>query len=103
MSIHIDIIANRKYKPTILLRKAWHEGKNACSAILANLSRCTEYLVEALRTLLKGMLSFKTILMISESAESRKQEFKSLKINPRKYVVSKLKSPFFQMQGLLTF
>ena len=88
MSIHINIIANRKCRPTILLRKAWHKGKNAYRAILANLSRCPEYHLEALRTLLKGVLSFKTILMISESAEPRKREFKSLKINPRKYVAS---------------
>ena len=69
--------SHKKYRPAILLRKAWHEGKNACRAILADLSGCLEYLVEALRTLLKGVLSSKTILMISESAESRKRENKS--------------------------
>ena len=59
--------------------------------ILANnLSRCLEHHVEALRTLLKGVLPFKTIIVISESAESRKREFKSQKINPRKYVTSNI-------------
>ena len=56
--------------------------------ILANLSRCLEHHVEALRTLLKGVLPFKTIIVISESDESRKRAFKSLKIYPRKYVAS---------------
>ena len=38
MSIHIDIIANRKYRPTILLRKARREDKNYYRDILANLT-----------------------------------------------------------------
>lgn len=55
---------NRKYRPTILIRKAWREYKNAYRDILANLSRNLEHYVEALRNLLKGVLPFKTIIII---------------------------------------
>lgn len=27
MSLHIEKIPNKKYRPTILFRKAWREGK----------------------------------------------------------------------------
>lgn len=55
MSIHSDIIPNRKYKPTILFRKAWRESKKVRRDTLANLTKWPEHLVEALGASLKGM------------------------------------------------
>ena len=58
MSIHIDVIPNRTYKPTILLRKAWREGKKVRRDTLTNLTHWPEHLVEALRASLKGGVVF---------------------------------------------
>ena len=59
MSIHINIIIpNRTYKPTILLRKAWQEGKKVHRDTLANLTKWLKHLVEALRASLKGGVVF---------------------------------------------
>lgn len=58
MSIHINIIPNRTYKPTIVLRKAWKEGKKARRDTLANLTKWLKHLVEALRVSIKGGVVF---------------------------------------------
>ena len=58
MSIHIDIIHNRAYKPTIVLRNAWKEGKKARRYTLANLTKWLKHLVEVLRASPKGGVVF---------------------------------------------
>ena len=54
MSYHIEKIPNRKYRPTILLRKAWREGKKIKKKKIANLTHMPEPFIQALQAMLKG-------------------------------------------------
>lgn len=52
--MYIEVVPNRKSKPTILLREGRREGKRVIKTTLANLSKWPEHVVEGLRSLLKG-------------------------------------------------
>ena len=54
VSMHIDIVPNRRSKPAILLREAWREGKRIRKRTVANLSALPMDQVELLRRVLKG-------------------------------------------------
>ena len=54
MSIHVEIIPNHGRKPSILLRRAWREGKRIRKERLANLTRTPPFIVDGIRAMLKG-------------------------------------------------
>ncbi|MFP4459782.1 MAG: hypothetical protein ACLFSQ_09370 [Candidatus Zixiibacteriota bacterium] len=54
MSMHIDIIPNRGYKETKLLRQSYRDGDNYKKRTLANVSELTMDQVFAMRKILKG-------------------------------------------------
>ena len=54
MSIHVEIIPNHGRKPSILLRRAWREGKRIRKEQLANLTRTPAFIVDGIRAMLKG-------------------------------------------------
>ncbi len=54
MSIHVEIISNHGRKPSILLRRAWREGKRIRKEQLANLTRTPAFIVDGIRAMLKG-------------------------------------------------
>ena len=54
MSIHVEIIPNHGRKPSILLRRAWREGKRIRKEKLANLTRTPPFIVDGIRAMLKG-------------------------------------------------
>ena len=61
MSLHVDIIPNRKSRPTILLREAWREGDRIIKKTIANLTHMPPYLVDGIRAMLKGGVVYKDI------------------------------------------
>lgn len=54
MGMQIDIIPNRQYPPTILLRRSYRDGKKVCKETLANLTGLSMAQVESMRMILKG-------------------------------------------------
>ncbi len=54
MSIHVEIIPNHGRKPSILLRRAWREGRRIRKEQLANLTRTPAFIVDGIRAMLKG-------------------------------------------------
>ncbi len=58
MSYHVEAIPNRGRQPTILLRKAWREGKRIRRKILANLTHLPPGLIEGIRRVVKGGVAF---------------------------------------------
>ena len=58
MSYHVEAIPNRNRRPTILLRKAWREGKRIRKKMLANLTRLPPGMVEGIRRVVKGGVAF---------------------------------------------
>ena len=54
MSIHVEIIPNHGRKPSILLRRAWREGKKIKKVQFANLTRTPAFIVDGIRAMLKG-------------------------------------------------
>ncbi|HVN72509.1 MAG TPA: hypothetical protein VMU10_10865 [Desulfomonilia bacterium] len=51
--MYVEIVPNRKARPTVLLRIAWREGKKVRKKTLANLTDWPEEKIQALRDLLK--------------------------------------------------
>ena len=60
MSLHVDIIPNRKSRPTILLREARREGKKIRKKTLCNLTHVPSIIVDGIRAMLKGGVVYKT-------------------------------------------
>jgi hypothetical protein len=58
VSYHIEAIPNRGRRPTILLRKAWREGKRIRRQTLANLTHLPPGMVEGIRRVIKGGIAF---------------------------------------------
>ena len=58
MSYHVESIPNRNRRPTILLRKAWREGKRIRKKTLANLTSLPPGMVEGIRRVIKGGVVF---------------------------------------------
>ncbi len=58
MSYHVEAIPNRNRRPTILLRKAWREGKRIRKKTLANLTCLPPGMVEGIRRVVKGGVAF---------------------------------------------
>ena len=58
MSYHVEAIPNRNSRPTILLRKAWREGKRIRKKTLANLTSLPPGMVEGIRRVVKGGIAF---------------------------------------------
>ena len=54
MSYHVDIIPNRKSRPTILLREAWREGNRIRKKTLCNLTHLPSPIIDGIRSMLKG-------------------------------------------------
>ena len=54
MSYHVELIPNRKSRPTILLREAWREGKRVRKKTLSNLTHLPPSIVDGIRAMLKG-------------------------------------------------
>ena len=54
MSYHVDIIPNRKSRPTALLRQAWREGNRIRKKTLSNLTHLPPQIVDGIRAMLKG-------------------------------------------------
>jgi len=52
--MYIEVVPNRKSKPTILLREGRREGRRVVKTTLANLTKWPNHVVEGLRVLLKG-------------------------------------------------
>ena len=59
MSLHVDIIPNRKSRPTILLREARREGKRIRKKTLCNLTHVPSIIVDGIRAMLKGAVVYK--------------------------------------------
>ena len=59
MSLHVDIIPNRKSRPTILLREARREGKRIRKKTLCNLTHVPSIIVDGIRAMLKGGVVYK--------------------------------------------
>ena len=57
----VDIILNRKSRPTILLREAWREGKCVREKTITNLTDMPLYMVDAISTMTKGGVVYKDI------------------------------------------
>ena len=58
MAIYIESIPNRNSPPAILLRYAKRNGKRIERKTLANLSKTPAFIVDAIRILLKGGITF---------------------------------------------
>ena len=58
MSYHVEAIPDRNRRPTILLRKAWREGKRIRKKTLANLTSLPPGMVEGIRRVVKGGVAF---------------------------------------------
>ena len=58
VSYHVETIPNRGRRPTILLRKAWREGKRIRKQTLANLTHLPPGMVEGIRRVIKGGVAF---------------------------------------------
>ena len=54
MSYHVDVIPNRKSPPCILFRQAWREGKKIRRRTISNLTGMPAYIVDGIKTMLKG-------------------------------------------------
>jgi len=54
VAMHIDIVPNRKSKPTYLLRESYRIGKKVRKRTLANLSHLSIEKIEAIRLVLRG-------------------------------------------------
>ncbi len=54
MSHYIEVVPNRKYRPTKLLRKAWRGGKKVKRTIIANLSYFHLSVIEGFKAAIKG-------------------------------------------------
>ena len=52
--MYIEVVPNRKSRPTILLREGWREGKKVRKRTLANLTEWPDTQLEALRRVLKN-------------------------------------------------
>jgi transposase len=52
--MHIDMVPNRKARPTVLLRESFRQGKKVRKRTLANLSSLSVAQVQALRQILRG-------------------------------------------------
>ena len=61
MSLHVDIIPNRKSRPTILLREARREGKKIRKKTLCNLTHVPSIIVDGIRAMLKGGVVYKDV------------------------------------------
>ena len=61
MSYHVDVIPNRKSRPTILLREAWREGKSIKKKTLCNLTHLPPVIVDGIRNMLKGGVVYKSV------------------------------------------
>ena len=61
MSLHVDIIPNRKSRPTILLREAWREGNRIRKKTLCNLTHLPPHIVDGIRAMLKGGVVYKDV------------------------------------------
>ena len=58
MSYHVEAIPNRGRRPTILLRKAWREGKRIRRKTPANLTHLPPGLIEGIRRVVKRGVAF---------------------------------------------
>ena len=54
VDMHINIIPNRGYSPTVLLRESYREGSKVCKRTLANLSALSTAQVQTIRATLRG-------------------------------------------------
>ena len=54
MSHYIEVVPNRKYRPTKLLRKAWRGGKKVKRITIANLSDFHPSVIEGFKAAIKG-------------------------------------------------
>src|SRR5881409_2400712 len=54
VSMHIDIVPNRKSAPAVLLRESYREGRKVKKRTLANLGRLPPAVIDGLRVLLRG-------------------------------------------------
>ena len=61
MSYHVDIIPNRKSRPTVLLRQAWREGNRIRKKTLSNLTHLPPQIVDGIRAMLKGGVVYKDV------------------------------------------
>jgi hypothetical protein len=52
--MYIDIIPNRKSRPTVLIREAWRDGKRIRKRTVANITSWPEEKINALKLLLRG-------------------------------------------------
>ena len=62
MSYHIEVIPNRNYRPTTLLRKDWREGKKAKRKTIANLSDFPPSVIEGIIAAIKGEVIYSDLL-----------------------------------------
>ena len=61
MSYYIEVVPNRKYRPTTLLGKAWREGKKVKRKTIANLSDLHPSVIEGFKVSIKGGVIYKDI------------------------------------------
>ena len=61
MSYHVDVIPNRKSRPTILLRRAWREGNRIRKKTLSNLTHLPPQIVDGIKAMLKGGVVYKDV------------------------------------------
>ena len=61
MAYSVDTIPNRNSKPTILLRRAWREGKRIRRETISNLTRMPPLIVDGIRAMLKGGIVYKDV------------------------------------------
>ena len=61
MALSVDVIPNRSSPPAILLREAWREGKRIRRRTVANLSKMSPALVDAIRAALDGGVVFPSL------------------------------------------
>jgi transposase len=52
--MHVEIVPNRKSRPTILLREGWREGQRVLKRTIANLTHWPDEQVDALRRVLRN-------------------------------------------------
>ena len=65
--MYVEVVPNRKSRPTILLREGWREGKRVKKRTIANLTNWPPEKVDALRLALSG----KKILAVEQALDKR--------------------------------
>ena len=61
MAYYLEVVPNRNYRPTTLLRKAWREEKKVKRKTIANLSDFHPSVIEGFKAAIKGGVIYKDI------------------------------------------